>query len=231
MTVDITLRRGVKNRVYELVKLHGLAHSDFHWSTTNSEEVFGDTDVYLLSQLVYLPTFDFFTFGLDTVEYSPGEIRKVEWRRHEQQWSTKEDLLEQWLQRLREDAKPDLWASVGEPTTLTTAAVSPRLENRPFTESEVGDIVQALHQIETRLLSSIEEFQQGQTTLIRDGFQHLEEASSRIGRKDWILLFMGQMVSLFFTLGLSSANAQQILEFAGNALQFLWVSAQNYLTE
>jgi hypothetical protein len=41
---------------------------------------------------------------------------------------------------------------------------------------------------------------------------------------------MGQMVSLFFTLGLSATDSQQLLEFAGNALQFLWISAQNHLT-
>jgi hypothetical protein len=117
-----------------------------------------------------------------------------------------------------------------KPTTLTTAATSPDLDNRPFTPTEQSNTVEALHRIEARLLS-IQEFQEAQTETIRSGFQHLEEATARIGRKDWILLFMGQMVSLFFTLGLNGTDSKQILEFSGNALQFLWVSAQNYLTD
>ncbi len=59
--------------------------------------------------------------------------------------------------------------------------------------------------IEARLLN-IQEFQKAQIEVIRSGFLHLEEATARIGRKDWILLFMGQMVSLLFTLALSGTG-------------------------
>jgi hypothetical protein len=176
-----------------------------------------------------VPTSYFFTFGSYAAQFSPGEVAKIQVQVHEGDWEFTEHLVTHWLPRVHEEATaPDLWDSVGKPTTLAVASSSPDLDNRPFTATERSQTSEALHRIEARLLVA-QEFQATEVIVIREGFRHLEEVTDRIGRKDWLLLFIGQLVSLFFSLALSGPDSQQILDFAGNAMQFLWISAQSYL--
>jgi hypothetical protein len=108
--------------------------------------------LFSFRQIVYLPL-GLFRFGFTNVECSPGKTFKVERTFTDGLWTNKGRQVERWLQRIHtEVTTPDLWASVGKPTTLTTAASSPNLDNRPFTPEEQRGTAEALRRIETRLL-------------------------------------------------------------------------------
>ena len=52
--------------------------------------------------------------------------------------------------------------------------------------------------------------------------EHAEEASRRIGRKDWITLFNGAVLSLIFTDTITPDTAQHIILMTINGLGHLF---------
>ena len=60
-------------------------------------------------------------------------------------------------------------------------------------------------------------------------FAYQREASVRLGRKDWLNSFIGNMMSLVIGLMLDPVKAKGILRLAGEAFQSLWGMAAGYL--
>jgi hypothetical protein len=59
VATDITLRKVEKNEVFQAVMRCGLAPADFHWNEIESEALSNTDDSFLISQIVYLPAWDF----------------------------------------------------------------------------------------------------------------------------------------------------------------------------
>jgi len=228
MATDATLTKLQKNAVLGLIQKFQFEPTEFQWELIESEEWGSTRRIYMASQLVHNGTGYYITFGGIRMSYSPGASHKVESEKHEGMWSDKMVQLEQWLRRLRAEVDaPDLWASVGKEHELSDAASS-HLENKPFTVPEQTEIAAKLEELKQYLLPG-QQFQIAQTKFIDDQFRYLRESSERVGRKDWLLITYGTLVSLAVALALPPERTTGFLQLAGVLLQSLWHRAQGLL--
>jgi hypothetical protein len=98
--------------------------------------------------------------------------------------------------RIADEALPDLWTLGFDPGTVAVAVAPLESDdNRPFTVGERTQIASQLRGIKQYLKENFE--------LTGERLERVEtqldatvEASQRLGRRDWLLLFMGTAVSL-----------------------------------
>lgn len=111
--------------------------------------------------------------------------------------------IEQWASEVKRyveiDAEiPDLWAELRRESEFLADVQHNDTRNTPFTQAEQEQIVAQLQEIKNRIREQFE--------LTAEQFEHIdarldeaEEASKRIGRKDWFLLFGGTILNLIVT--------------------------------
>jgi hypothetical protein len=68
-----------------------------------------------------------------------------------------------------------------------------------------------------------------QSEFVERRFAYFKESSTRMGRKDWLNLLLGGLVSLAIGLALDPEKARGLLRLAGAVFQSLWGTAQGYL--
>lgn len=227
---DVRLKIVEKNEILGLIRGAGLNLRDFSWSGDDSSEHDESGAVYFtVSVLRHLPTDYYCKFGGDWVEISPGPDQRVEMEPHQGAWGIKREVAKLWLEELRKEVDaPDLWASIAGETALARAASSPSLENRSFTPDEMRRVAAGLEEIKRHLIEG-QHFTQGQREYVDEQFRYFREACDRLGRKDWLNLVFGGLVSLVIELALDPKKTKGILRLAGTAFQFLWVSIHGFL--
>jgi hypothetical protein len=92
-------------------------------------------------------------------------------------------------------ALADLWLSLGEEKVLSTAASSANLDNRPFTTPEQMLIATKLDEIKKALLEG-QQFAAEQADIVDREFAYLKESSRRLGRKDWLNVLYGGLITV-----------------------------------
>lgn len=127
-----------------------------------------------------------------------------------------------WLQDVKLEAEtPDLWEDLRRGSELISESARPDLANTPFTPAEQEQISAQLKEIRTQvaeLCSLTEE----QSARIEERFDQGEEASRRLGRKDWILLFGGAMLSLVVSAVVPPEVLQHALTMTAQRLGHLF---------
>jgi hypothetical protein len=122
--------------------------------------------------------------------YGPYDYGPIAWT----------DLLDrifpQWVYNVKVEADtPDLWEQVRQVGTIIAASQDQDYENTLFTPAEQEQISAQLKQIKesVRATYSLSGYK---LALIEARLDEAEEASHRIGRKDWRLLFYGVILTL-----------------------------------
>lgn len=101
-----------------------------------------------------------------------------------------------WAEEIdRYSSMPDLWAELRSEHEVIARASAPGLENTPFAHGERSEIRRELgevrHYARTALRLSEQQLQE------LDGrLRYLEEASERLGRKDWLNIALGTVITL-----------------------------------
>jgi hypothetical protein len=109
------------------------------------------------------------------------------------------EAIPQWADEINQVARtPDLWAELQRSRELIAAIQRTGSENTPFTEDEQRQITSNLQAIKEQLRKQFE-LTAEQFERINARFDEAEEASKRIGRKDWLLLFGGTILNLIVT--------------------------------
>lgn len=227
---DVRLKKSEKNELFLLVRQSGLNPADFLWAEEESSEYDQDGALYFTaSVLKHRPTGYFCKFGGVWVEISPGPQRRVEASEHSDSWELKLNIAGAWLEELAKDVEdPDLWATIGQEKVLPTAASSASVDNRPFTLDEQTTISAKLEEIKTYIIED-GQFATAQATAVEREFAYLKDASTRLGRKDWLNVLLGGLVGLAVTLALEPEKAKGLLRLAGTVFQSLWGVVQAYL--
>jgi len=115
-----------------------------------------------------------------------------------------------WLAYLdREITAPDPWTTMSDYSTLVEVAPATQAPNTPFSFSELEGIWKAMGAIQATLLAH-EESAGDQQKLITSQIEFLIESSKRMGRKDWLLLAIGSLVTICSAMSLSPDVARQI---------------------
>ncbi len=174
------------------------------------------------SRISHQPTKYYFIFGEHSVHYSPGRQQKTVFESGFHSWAAKESALREWLAELRQEVDaPDLWASIGPERELANAALADEVENTLFNENELRLIGNVLDDLRKEI-GSMEQSEMRQAAIIDNQFAYMRQASTRMGRKDWLMLFYGDLVNILTNFLISPEQVHQILGGAATALQSFW---------
>jgi hypothetical protein len=122
-----------------------------------------------------------------------------------------------WLANL-----PDLWADLKEAKEWTARVRNETPENTPFTPAEQAQISNQLREIKASLRENFD-LTAEQLSEIGERLDEAEEASHRLGRKDWVLLFTGTAFSLIIAGTVTPDVAHHMLTMALHGLSHLFL--------
>jgi hypothetical protein len=230
MPNDATLLKTQKNEVLAMLHDAGLRPEEFGWTTKEYVERsrYGPTHytISLLRHVAERYYCEFLPNG--ALSYSPGEEHAVDFQEVEGGWSDIREALGLWLRCLhRQLTAPDLWASIGQESVLSTAASS-TVDNQPFTATEQHLIATKLDEIKGHILEN-QQFAADQAEFVEERFAYFKESSTRMGRKDWLNVLYGGLITVIVGVALAPDAAKSLLRLAAAAFQSLWGMAQGQL--
>ncbi|MBA2554459.1 MAG: hypothetical protein H0V10_12390, partial [Geodermatophilaceae bacterium] len=105
------------------------------------------------------------------------------------------ELVQHWAGDVKRDLDtPDLWADLRRRQVLLTSAGYEAIGNTPFTPDEQLEVAAQLLEIK-EYVKATSSLTSEQTLLVEAWFNEAEAATRRLGRKDWLLLFLGVVLS------------------------------------
>jgi hypothetical protein len=130
-------------------------------------------------------------------------------------WSSVLPHVEQWASDVKRYAEidaqiPDLWAEFRQSEQLLTDVQNNNAENTLFDPDELAEISRVLRGIKGRA-QELYSLTNDQAERLEASVEEVEEASHRIGRKDWLLLFYGALLNLIISGILPPAVVWHIL--------------------
>jgi hypothetical protein len=105
---------------------------------------------------------------------------------------------------------PDLWAELQRVPEVLTAAQAAEASNAPFTPDEQAQIARRLDEVKN-LVQEKFQLTDDQLASIDQRLDDAEEASQRLGRRDWIMLFYGAVISTGMTDAVPPSVIQTVL--------------------
>jgi len=183
-------------------------------------------------------------FGIKKVRknsyYTRDRIRagKAEERLFRSAWGSAsvyhkwDDVLSEvlkWIGKVEELAKEieqyestsDLWGELSRSKDFFTSKDEQSTRNAPFTEAEQADISVQIKQIKD-YIKTTHELTSEQLSHVESRLDQVEQASRRIGRKDWLLAFNGAVFSLILADLITPQTAQHILMMTIHGLSHLF---------
>lgn len=190
------------NEVFRAVQEAGLSPEAFDW------DVGADASI-----LRHRPSGAYFVFGgvagNYVTRYVAGE-GPVEERTGLSQYRLMEQV-KLWLFAVELDIDtPDLWARLEREAELLGAVSDEAIENTPLTPAEQGEIEEQLRELKD-YVNRTHSLSDPQTQLLEDRLNYLAAATRRVGRKDWLLLAAGVMLSYVLEAALPPEAARDIL--------------------
>jgi hypothetical protein len=166
------------------------------------------------SSFVLGGTFGHFTTTTVVGEGPPGQLDVYSWR-------AVEVRVERWAGDVKRNAETtDLWAELQGEREILAGARYQDVENTPFTSDERAEIAEQLREIKefVRTRYSLSE---AEARALEARLDYVEAAGDRMGRKDWRLLFYGQMLDVIIGGLLAPDVVRDILTMALQGLQFV----------
>lgn len=135
-------------------------------------------------------------------------------------WTALYSIIERWAGKVADWAEtPDLW-EIRHDWKSFASAQDNSIPNTPFTQDERLAVSSQLKAIREDLKKTYE-LTEAQEAKIDEHFKEAEEASKRLGRKDWIVFLMGTAVSLVITGVVTPEIFQHILMMAFTGLEHI----------
>jgi hypothetical protein len=128
---------------------------------------------------------------------------------------------------------PDLWDTLyraqdyaaendgGTEGASFTAQHNEDAENAPFTSTEQAEVSDQIRMIKEYLRDKYK-LSSEQMSRVEDALNHAEEASRRMGRKDWLILFNGAILSLIISDLIPPQAAQSVLKLVIHGIGHLF---------
>jgi hypothetical protein len=147
----------------------------------------------------------------------PPELRTVD-----NDWTGLLREVTSWAQDVKAyNDLPDLWALGYDPAVGALSEAYEASDNRPFTEAEQAEIAGQIRQIKESIKKSFA-LSAEQIERVEARLDAAQDASRRMGRKDWLLLFSGAVLSLILTDIITPGVAEHILTMAAHGLGHLF---------
>ncbi len=187
------LLKSQKNDVYRAVKEAGFSASDFEWKDIPAagDNVGGEALRYRHDDYYFRITRtngdDAFFGEMWVCEYAPGSEDMVV-RQYMTTWKLEVvKKIEEWLKNLEQEIEPDLWSQ--------EALGALKDENEKFTGSEQATIISGLQEVKQMMVESSDKSEEAMRR-IGGEISRLELASNQIAKKDWLMMFVGVIVSM-----------------------------------
>jgi hypothetical protein len=206
-----------KNSLFLAIRSRGFSPSDFTCGDDADGALVKYRDTrYAFSIIISEDSFRDETSYL--ISISPGrKFFKEDSRRNT--WAEVLAVFNYWLDCLTSQLEtPDLWATVSDATQLISLVTDQ--DNQPFTQHEQLQVKQALNEIKTYLIQS-QMLTDEQTRTVEARFDYMEEAASRLGRKDWMGILVSSLIGIVSTLSLSADSTKDLFRFAGQIVKQL----------
>ncbi len=199
------------NDVLNAIKQIGFYPSDFDWEKERSQKL--SLDVY---KLVHIDTGYYFIFDYsDNVSFPyysilfPTEQGTI-YRESSVSWKVQLTLFKKWIALVKAESDiPDPWNEFLLEKKLFEAPGE--FDNEPFTIEEQEKISLKITELDKQLIAS-EDISDENIAIIKTRLNYLEEASKRLGRKDWLNTAIGVSLGIVTQIGLSSHMAQEIFK-------------------
>lgn len=225
---DRTLLPSQRAEVFQLVQALSFDPAEFDWKEVADEPQSRDRKVSLLVHKgsKYSFQFGFYWSSKRSEElwyclYVPTADRHVRSSAYCASWKEVREILKTWLTVVqREVSVPDLWSTLSTETQLIRNAASQAEENAPFTPAEQMRVRQAIHELREHLVGT-SQLTKEQLEFIDGRLRHLEAASSRLGRKDWISLAVGVLTTIAVGVALAPDSARELFFIAGKLFSWL----------
>jgi hypothetical protein len=134
-------------------------------------------------------------------------------------WISKVEKLAKEVEQY--ESTPDLWGELNQSKSFFANQGGRSAANAPFTESEQADISIQIKQIKDYIKAS-HQLTAEQISEVDAKLDHAEEASRRMGRKDWLVLFNGAVFSLILTDLITPQTAQHVILMTIHGLSHLF---------
>lgn len=126
-------------------------------------------------------------------------------------WNQLMENLAEWAKEVRyETDTPDLWAEFQRVPEILIVVQDARAINAPFTPAEQAQISNQFDEIK-QLVREQYELTDDQLAAIDQRLDQAEEASTRLGRRDWAMMFYGGVMSTFMTDAVPPGVIQTVL--------------------
>lgn len=186
----MALKKWQRNEVFQAVQQAGLSPDEFDFDLGEDE-----------STLRHRPSRAYFVFGGVAGEYSSHYFAgegPPEARTDLSQYGLMQQL-NLWLSQVRQDiSTPDLWAQLQGQAKLLATISDEAIDNTSFTPEEQEEIAGQLRELRD-YVTRRHSLSAAQARLLDEKLDYLVDASRRVGRKDWLLITAGAMLS--FVLG------------------------------
>lgn len=137
-------------------------------------------------------------------------------------WQRCLDGARKWSEIVkRECVDPDLWEELRRKRTFLGRARQEDLANTSFTTEERAEIADQLKEIEESVKRACS-LSAEQAEYVERRFDEVKDASHRLGRKDWLLLFGGVLFSLILSAVVPPEVVQHILTMAAQGMSHLF---------
>jgi hypothetical protein len=180
-----------QDAVFDIVRGKGFDPSDFEWARVVGR-VYGGS----VPRLIHGPTRSEFIFDFNPEnkthygEWSPGEGQARD-DAYAGDWGSMQGYIIHWLDNVeRERSAPNFWAQLGKQRELL-AATEPKgdKDNTPFSLEEQAQIAAQLNEIKELLVKT----HGADRGALEGRVENLVKASTRLGRRDWLTIFLGTM--------------------------------------
>jgi hypothetical protein len=126
-------------------------------------------------------------------------------------WLTLMPRVSTWLEEVKHDlATPDLWAELQREAKLLGAGSNELTKNTPFTLDEQEEIARRLQEL-AKYASRTYTLSTAQMQTLDAKLDYLVKASSRLGRKDWLIMFIGAILGYILSVPLPPESARDFL--------------------
>lgn len=203
---DVQLLKLQKNAILEAIIAGGLNPADCELTNRPGEKYTLVEHIPSGASLV-IGSDDGLSFEL-TVEFSEASDSS---RIGNLTWPVLLQNIREWARGIVLEANtPDLWEELRNMNNVFGGSHLEALGNTPFTSDELTQISRQLREIKNQIKETYS-FGEDQLELIDARFDEAEEASRRMGRKDWLLLFGGVLLTLIVSGILTPEAVQHVL--------------------
>jgi hypothetical protein len=213
------LSRIQRNAIHAQATQLGLSDQECDWITKQKRD--GEEDVFTHRPTESRMSFSF-SYEKFWLEWWPA-FQTPERYGSMPSWDAVLQHTYAWLDYVKanHDA-PDLWAEARKTKEITDAAGHAEENNTPFDLAEIELLKPRLDVIEAYIVSR-QPLAEEQRLIIRGRFSYLLDAASRkIGRIDWLNIFVSQIVQLFTDGVVSSSLYGDVMRHAAAALSGVW---------